>query len=77
MASISKKLVLHYPNNLTEQPVIYKLVKDYDLIFNILRAQVSPDKEGLLVMELTGEKKNVEEGIKYLHSLGIKTQPLY
>ena len=67
---------MHFPKNLINQPITYNLVKDYDIIFNILKAKITPDEEGVLVIELTGEKKNVEQGIKYLHNLGVKTQPL-
>jgi len=73
---ISKKIVLHFPHKLVDQPIVYKLVKDYDLAFNILKASVTPDEEGLLVLELSGEKKNYEQGVKYLKESGVKVQPL-
>jgi hypothetical protein len=37
-----------------ERPIIYRLVKDYDLEFNILKASITPEQEGLLVLELKG-----------------------
>jgi len=52
------------------------LVKDYDLEFNILKAYVTPREEGLLVLELNGEKKNYERGIQHLREVGVKVQPL-
>ena len=48
-----KRLVLHFPNEILDKPIVYVLVKDYDLVFNILKAFVVPGKEGLLVMELS------------------------
>ncbi|MEE9366326.1 MAG: NIL domain-containing protein, partial [Dehalococcoidales bacterium] len=51
---VSKRVVLHFPRRLVEQPVVYRLVKDYNLEFNILRASITaePEEEGLLVLEL-------------------------
>ncbi|MBN1384628.1 MAG: 4Fe-4S dicluster domain-containing protein [Elusimicrobia bacterium] len=72
----TKKIVLKFPPRLVEQPIIYKLVKDFDLEFNILKANIMPDEEGLLVLELTGDEKKYNEGIKYLKSFGILIQPL-
>ncbi|MBM4445669.1 MAG: (Fe-S)-binding protein, partial [Chloroflexi bacterium] len=38
--AISRRVVLHFPRTLVEQPIIYRLVRDYDLSFNILKASV-------------------------------------
>lgn len=73
---ISKRIVLHFPHRLVDQPIVCKLVKDYDLQFNILKAYVTPQEEGLMVLELTGEDENFNKGIEYLLSCGVKIQPL-
>ena len=49
---IKHRLVLCFPATLVEQPLIYHLVKDYDLMVNILRADINPRKEGRLVLEI-------------------------
>lgn len=74
--AISKKIVLHFPRSLVEKPVICRLVKDYNLEFNILKAAISPEEEGLLVLELTGEQPEYDKGIGYLLKSGIKIQSL-
>ena len=73
---ISKKIVLRFPPKLVDKPIVYKLVKDFDLIFNILRARVTPKEEGELVIELKGNKEKYAQGMKYLKELGVKIQPL-
>jgi len=73
---ISKRIVLHFPDKLADQPIVYKLVKDYDIEFNVLKAYISPEEGGLLVLELSGEDKNYEQGIQYLTEVGVKVQPL-
>ncbi len=73
---IRKRIVLHFPHKLMDQPIVCKLVKNYDLEFNILKAYVTPREEGLLVLELSGEEKNYAQGIKYLKKTGVKVQSL-
>lgn len=73
---VSRKIVLRFPKNLVDKPVIYKLVKEYDVIFNILKAEVKEGEEGLLILELTGDEANCSKSIKYLEQIGVKVQPL-
>ena len=73
---VSNRIVLTFPHSLLDKPVVYKLVKDYSLSFNILQARVTPEEEGLLVLELTGKKEDYDKGIKYLTDLGVRIQPL-
>ena len=73
---ISKKIVLHFPKNLADQPIVYKLVKDYDLEFNILKASITPEEGGLLVLGLSGETERYRQGMRYLTEAGVTTQPL-
>ncbi|NQU95599.1 MAG: 4Fe-4S binding protein [Candidatus Omnitrophica bacterium] len=73
---ISKRIVIKFPTKLVDQPIIYKLVKEFDLVFNILRARVTPKEEGELVIELKGEEDNYAGAMKYLKDLGITIQLL-
>lgn len=70
----SKILILRFPATEAEKPIVCYLVKDYDLTFNILNAAVLPRKEGIMVLELTGTKKNFKEGVKYLKDQGVHVQ---
>ena len=72
----SKKVVLHFPHKLVDKPIICNLARKYNLDFNILKAHVTPEEEGLLVLELTGDDKNYEQGIKYIRESGVKLQLL-
>ena len=72
----SKRIVLHFPHRLVDEPIVYKLVKEYNLSFNILKAYVTPREEGLMVLELTGEDEDFNKGIKYLEKCGVKIKPL-
>jgi len=74
--AIKKRVVLHFPARRVDQPVIYKLVKDYDLVLNVLKASIMPNEEGLMVVELSGAKENYDKGIKFLQSTRVKIQSL-
>lgn len=74
--TVAKRVVLHFPPRLVEQPIIYHLVKDHNLVLNILRASVTPKEEGLLVLELSGARKDYDKGIRYLTETGVRIQSL-
>ena len=71
-----KRIVLNYPPRLVDQPIISKLVKDFDLEVNISRARITPREEGKLVLEVTGKRSGLEAGFKYLSEIGVKVEPL-
>lgn len=72
-----KKLVLIFPSELTETPITYHLVKDFDLAVNILKAKITPGEEGKLVIELSnGSTENIEAGITYLKEQGVIVEPV-
>ncbi|MCK4368588.1 MAG: 4Fe-4S binding protein [Dehalococcoidales bacterium] len=74
--AVSKRIVLHFPKRIVERPIVCRLVKDYDLEFNILKALITPEEEGLLVLELSGEQEEYDKGIRYLTQAGVKIQSL-
>ncbi len=72
----AKMLSLRFPKDIVDQPVIVNLVRDYDLSFSILKATIYPRKEGLMVLELSGQHKNFQKGIRYLKGLGVKVEDI-
>ncbi len=73
---IAQKIVLHFPPELVDQPIISNIVKKYGLDFNILRASIAPQKEGLLVLELRGPKEGLQKALAELKGLKIDMQNL-
>lgn len=68
----SVKLLLRFPKDITTRPISYHLVKDYDLVFNIFKAQIDYDEKGELAIEVTGLEKNIEDGIVFLKNEGVE-----
>ncbi|HHV34910.1 MAG TPA: 4Fe-4S binding protein [Syntrophomonadaceae bacterium] len=73
---VANKFVLRFTSALVEQPIIYRLVRDFDLVVNILKADINPHKEGYVVLELSGDSDNYNRGLKYLKGVGVDMAPL-
>lgn len=71
---MEKKLVLHFPPILVDKPMISTLIRDYDLDFNILKAFVSPEEEGVLVIAFSGIEENLDKAVNELKSKGVTIQ---
>lgn len=73
---MENKLVLKFPQSLADKPIISDLVKKFHIDFNILHAHVSPNSEGLLIIELKGSEPDYNAAVKYLKQLKVDIQPL-
>ncbi len=76
MMGISKRVVLQFPKRMIDEPIIYRLVKDYDLVLSILKASITPKEQGIMVLELSGTAANYDKGIEYLQGAGVSVQSL-
>ena len=72
----SRTLVLRFSQEIVDKPIITNLVREYNLTFNILKAQIFPRKEGMLVMELRGSAENFDQGVHYLQGMGVQVEPV-
>jgi len=70
----SKIVFLNFPKTKANQPLVCNLVKQFDLSFNILNAEILPRKEGKMVIELLGNQRNCKKGIQYLKDNGVKVK---
>ena len=73
---VSKRLVLRFPPRLVGEPIVCRLVRERDLAFNILKASVTPEEAGLLVLEITGDEAACRDGVDYLTHSGVDVTPL-
>jgi len=67
---------LQFSKKISNEPIIYQLVKQYDVEFNILKADILPQRDGLMILELKGSKANVLKGLEYLENQGVKVERL-
>lgn len=70
------RLRLTFPPALIQEPILYHLVKDFDIVINIRRADVKADY-GWVVLELDApEEGTLERGVKWLKSKGVQVDPI-
>ncbi len=65
------KMILKFPNTITNNPITYELVKKFDLRINILKADINHKLEGYLVFDVDGNSKNIAEALTYLDEIGV------
>jgi ferredoxin len=73
---MKEKYILEYSSATVEEPVIYTLVKRFDIKVNILRAEISSGQEGSMLVELEGEPERLAESRDYLASLSVMLSPI-
>ncbi len=73
---MKKRMVLSFPLTKVNEPVTYKLIKDFDILVNIINADITPGKEGKLLVELKAPRENIEKAEEYFDSLNIQYNPV-
>ena len=66
---------LSYPRVLIKEPILYQLVKKFDLMFNIRGASVSEDM-GLVAVEFEGTQEQIERALAWLRQTGVTVEPI-
>jgi ABC-type methionine transport system ATPase subunit len=66
---------LLYPPHLLDVPIINQLIRRFNLTFNIIRAEVTPEY-GWVDLQLTGSSAAIESAITWLTGQGIEVQRL-
>ena len=65
-----------FPKEKDGQPIIYRLSRDFDVVFNILKAKVTADEDGVLLMELSGPRRRVQSAVRFLEDQGVEVTTL-
>jgi hypothetical protein len=68
-----RRLKLIFGPDMVKEPVIYQLGKQFEIVTNIRRADVTRD-EGWVLLEITGEPGELDRGVGYLESRGVKVE---
>lgn len=72
----SRRVVLRFPAQLIDEPIISSTIKAYELDFNILRAEITPAREGLMAIVFEGDDKHLEAALRNLRKHGVKVDPI-
>lgn len=71
---VKRRLMFTFPPDLIREPIIYNLGHQFNIVTNIHLADISEDI-GWVVLELEGEEKDIEEGITWATSKGMRVDP--
>jgi ABC-type methionine transport system ATPase subunit len=69
-----RRLKLIFGPSLVKEPVIYQLGRNFEIVTNIRRADVTRD-QGWVLLEVSGEPEELDRGIEFLESRGVKVEP--
>lgn len=69
------RLHLTFPEHLIEEPIIYRLGRDFDVVPNITRANVE-ERFAWVILELEGDDDAVRDATLWLTEQGIQISPI-
>ncbi len=72
----SINVLLIFSKSIMYKPIIYRLARDFDVMFNVLEAKIFPKLEGRIILELKGERESVDKSIRYLQDEGVRVEVL-
>jgi ABC-type methionine transport system ATPase subunit len=63
------RLFVSFPEQLVDRPLIYEVIKKFDVVPNIRRANVE-DHSGWVILEMNGDTAQLDGSVAYLEELG-------
>jgi hypothetical protein len=70
-----RRFMITFNEEQIQEPIIYNLGQQFALITNIRRADVSKD-ESWVLLELEGNENDIEQGIAWVTSKGVRVDPV-
>ncbi len=70
-----QRLRFTFTGELIKEPLIWKLGKQFDLVTNIRRADVTEDR-GWVILEMEGELEEIERGVQWVVEQGVRVDPV-
>jgi hypothetical protein len=65
----SIRLFVSFPEELVDRPLIYEIIKKFDVVPSIRRANVE-EHSGWVILEAHGEQEQLDGAIAYFEGLG-------
>ncbi len=72
---VKQRVKLTFPTDLITQPVIYNMGREFEVVTNIRRANVSGDR-GWVILEITGADGEIERAIQWAKQKGVRVDPI-
>ena len=72
---VKKRVMFSFSGEVIGEPIIYNLSQQFKVVTNILSADISETK-GWAVLELEGEEDDIEDGISWVTTKGVRVDPV-
>ena len=73
MIMAKRRITLTFPQDMIQEPVVFMMAKECNVIPNIRRARVT-ETVGEMTLELDGDKADLSRAIKYLEAHHVKVE---
>ena len=70
----NEKVILDFSVEMVHEPIVSRLIKKFDVVVNIIWAQVTPNEEGKLIVALSGDEERIGKSREYLESIGVRVR---
>jgi hypothetical protein len=70
-----KQVMFTFPEKLIQEPIIFNLGRQFNVVTNIRRADVT-EKKGWVVLELEGAEKDIDKGVTWVTGKGVRVDPV-
>ncbi len=70
-----RRVMFTFPPKLVKEPIIYNLGKQFNVVTNVRRADVT-DNKGWVLLELEGKADDITKGIEWVGSKGVRVDPV-
>jgi hypothetical protein len=73
--TVKQRVKFTFVEELIKEPIIWKLAKQFDIVTNIRRADVT-DQRGWVILELDGDHDEIERGLDWVRDNGVRVDPI-
>ncbi len=70
-----RRVLLSFTPETNSEPIIHNIGQQFNVITNIRQADLTEDR-GWIEVELDGEEKDIEDGIAWAISKGVRVDPV-
>jgi len=68
-----RRVIFTFPEELIRDPIIYNLGQQFNIVTNILQAEVTEER-GWVILELVGADEDIEAGLTWVTSKGVRVE---
>jgi len=70
-----RRIRLTFPETLIQEPIIYQMGREFDVVTNIRMADVDA-RVGWVILELNGTDQEIQRAIDWAESKGVRVDPV-